>query len=86
VSQQAEIQAERWKGAGYERVPDGTLGRSTDAKALLVHVVRWWNPSTVWRQAAAVWLCGNTSHRAEQVSEIPEHLAMCRACTKRSTR
>lgn len=83
MSQQSEVMEQRWRGAGYEPVADGTLGRSTDAKALFVHVVRWWNPSTVWRSAAAVWLCGNGSHQAEQVTEVPERMSMCRACEKR---
>lgn len=83
MSQASEVKAAMWIGLGYEKAEPGTLGRSAYPHSMFVHVVTWWNPGNRWRDDAAQWLCGNGSHQAVKVTEIPEHMQMCRACEKR---
>jgi hypothetical protein len=85
VSQASEVHAARWGELGYTRPEKPTLGRSRYPHSLFVHWVAWWKPakSTAWDSDAAIWLCGNQSHQAIQVTEVPERMQMCRACEKR---
>lgn len=89
----AEARAAEFQALGFIASPGGMLGHGTRGWvygriSYYVHLVRWWRSpeKSFWNEGTGIWLCGNMSAHASLVTEIPDKMAMCPACTKKANR